>query len=511
MARKAHLGTARRSGSLPQNGEVRAAIHVGVCGVLVVALLAPGVLVGPSLDAAVFLVVSDRLTAGWLPYLDTWDHKPPGIYLVQAAALLVLPMVDPWLVSWLLTAVAAIGTAVCARLLLKRAGVGDRLASLLALAVAAGLSTHVVSLGGGLTEHYAALPASAGIAALVGRPTPLRAAGAGIAIGLAVVTSLQFVPAAIAGAWLIATGDRPRGPRLAAYLLGSLAPTLLLVLWLAWSGALPASVEAVLGYSSAYRLVAAPEAATVAGWSAMSVGFLIAPALFGLLAAFRGPRVHDQRIFHMALIWIVGAVLLALLSGRVYAHYAASAVLPLAIVASIGLGRAPSGAHRIARAGTALGIAVALWALAVQGGAEMRSTHAANAQARATAELIRATTDPEDRMFVWGNQPYLYLLADRSAGSRYVYVLPLTTPGYASTARARGLVEELRASAARVIVDAGSPVPGAPGLPPLLEPRPVLGSGRDVDLVEPVRAYVRAEFRTLEPAQGWPVYVRERP
>ena len=56
-----------------------------VYAVLLLALsalvLAPGLLSGPSLDAAVFMQVAERMRDGATLYSGIWDHKPPGIYL----------------------------------------------------------------------------------------------------------------------------------------------------------------------------------------------------------------------------------------------------------------------------------------------------------------------------------------------------------------------------------------------------------------------------------------------
>jgi hypothetical protein len=46
---------------------------------VVAALLSPGLLVGPSLDASVFMVVGWRLTEGAVTYLDVRDNKTARI------------------------------------------------------------------------------------------------------------------------------------------------------------------------------------------------------------------------------------------------------------------------------------------------------------------------------------------------------------------------------------------------------------------------------------------------
>ena len=58
-----------------------------------------------------------------------------------------------------------------------------------------------------------------------------------------------------------------------------------------------------------------------------------------------------------------------------------------------------------------------------------------------------------------------------------------------------------------MVVDAGSDSPGAPGFLPLLIPRPVLTDGRDLDLLDPLRAFVAANYELAATVEGWPVYV----
>ena len=47
-------------------------------------LLSPGLILGAPLDSAVFVLAGSRIRDGAMPYKDLWDHKPPGVYLVNA-------------------------------------------------------------------------------------------------------------------------------------------------------------------------------------------------------------------------------------------------------------------------------------------------------------------------------------------------------------------------------------------------------------------------------------------
>ncbi|HEX5578085.1 MAG TPA: hypothetical protein VFY43_00275, partial [Candidatus Limnocylindria bacterium] len=90
----------------------------------------------------------------------------------------------------------------------------------------------------------------------------------------------------------------------------------------------------------------------------------------------------------------------------------------------------------------------------------------------------------------------------------YVYLLPLTTPGFVTDDLVASVLEEWTANPPAAIVDAGSSQPGIAGLPPLLVDRPVLPlDGRDADLLEPLRTFVRERYVQATTVDGWPVYV----
>jgi hypothetical protein len=108
---------------------------------------------------------------------------------------------------------------------------------------------------------------------------------------------------------------------------------------------------------------------------------------------------------------------------------------------------------------------------------------------------------------VWGNEPQLYYLADRTPATRFVYLLPLTTPGYVTSAMIDAVRAQLEVNPPALIVDVGSLEPGSPGDPPLLIDRPLRNEdGRNFDILDPLRDFVRQRYALLEVVDGWPVY-----
>jgi hypothetical protein len=70
------------------------------------------------------------------------------------------------------------------------------------------------------------------------------------------------------------------------------------------------------------------------------------------------------------------------------------------------------------------------------------------------------------------------------------------------------LVREFAAHPPRLIIDAGSPLPGRPGVLPLLVGRPIESNdGRNLDLLDPLRDLVRERYRLLDSSTGWLIYV----
>ena len=470
----------------------------------------PGLVVGPSLDAAVFDVVGWRVAHGLPLYAGIWDHKPPATYAVSIGAELMGRWVDPWLVIWVVSVVATTLVALLVARLLLRAGL-ESAAPLAAVAVAILAGEYLLALGGGLSEPVALVAALLAFVLAAEDGSVRRWSIAGGLLTLGVLVSVQVAPAgmALVAAWWWSLHRRRSAAGLVVGGLVVLAATIGL---LAGLGLLPDVVDAVITYNGAYRAVAAGSSLTLRAlpWTVLALVPLLALAAAGMLAA---RRVHGSGSMAVtALAWLVAGVVLIVVQGRFYAHYAIPLVVPLALLAGIGwedLRRLVDLRRFLRRPLMVMGIALVL--LAVGAGAagglqELRTWDAANGRSRTVAQAVRDLSAPGDTLLVWGNEPYLYRLADRAPAIRYPYLLPLTTPGYVDAALVEELVSELRVRPPTVVVDAGSPGPGEPGIVPLLMDRPVSSEGRDADLLDPLREFVRSRYELDAVVDGWPVY-----
>ena len=474
----------------------------------------PGLAAGPSLDAAVFLLVGQRLAAGDALYVEIWDHKMPGIHTIDALAA-AMPWPDPWQVVWALSVLATALTALFVYLTLRLRA--DRVIALGAsVACAIGLSAYPISLGGGMSESFAVLPAAAarGVAG-TGIVVVRRAAIAGLLGGLAVVVSIQLLPA-LPALLLLVTLRQRRWDCGLAFVAGGASILLAMIIILVVAGTLAGFVDAVISYSAAYRATLADAAnrdSAASIFASLAVlGFLWVPAMVGFVVMLlrRGAR---QSLEWASVTWLLMATLAALLQGRYYTHYAIVVVLPLIVLAAAGasaLGRHLS--RTLAwRAGVAV-VYAAVMMVAVTAARNGTDPYvAAQAVERHRIEVVghqlRAVAGADGRLFVWGDAPGVYSASGLAPALPYVYLSPLLTPGYATPELIEALAAELAAHPPLLVLDAGSSDIGQPGKPPLFKARQVIADdGRTLDILEPLRVALVSRYVLDGVIEGWPVY-----
>lgn len=466
----------------------------------------PGLFAGPSLDAGVFALVGWQITAGDLPYVDAWDHKPPGVHLVHALAN-VLPGADSWVWTWALSVLAAVVSSVIV-VRIVAAYARDAVAIAAGAACALALGHFVLSLGGGMSESFAVLPATAALAVVL-RDTrsPAPSVLAGVLVGVAVIISPQLLPAGVACAVVLLA--RSGVPALTAYVLGGVASGLALVGTLFVLGAWPAFADAVIDYNAAYRQAAGPAFALLP-WITLTLVFVLAPALAAALA-YRRVAPGPQMIIAAGVTWVIVSMVLAAVQGRLYGHYALGLVTPLSLLAAIGvedaLHRQQATVVRLTGGLVLAGLVPLSLAVGAAGARmEIAMVDAVNVRAAAVAAWAEREGFQGAPTLVWGNAPQVYTFNDSPPGLRYGFLYPLTTPGYASTDRIADALAELEAAPPTLVIDAGSSAPGEPGFLPLLIDRPVATDGRDLDLLDPLRGFVSDRYELLDTVQGWPVY-----
>jgi hypothetical protein len=359
------------------------------------------------------------------------------------------------------------------------------------------------------------VPLVAALALAVGEGGVRRVVLIGVLLAVTLVIAIPLAPGVLAVAVfvLLVRGFWAVLPLAAGgALVGGLVAA-----WLGLSGSLDEAVTAVIGYSAAYRatndaagwMLSAP----VITWTVLAMLFLIAPALLGILAGWR--KGGRQRALTVACVgWIALSVVLFAYQGRFFAHYAIPLAVPLALLAAFGLerlrvllGRLRPGPPRVAALlPMLLVLAISVTAGIAGGRMEWLPVARDHERSERAAAAIRVVSQPDDEIWVWGNEPQLYLEADRRSATAYSYLYPLVTPGFTTAEMVADAAADLLEERPAVIVDAGSRAPGVVGFQELLIPRPLTSDGRDLDILDPLRDVVRQHYVEGETVDGWVLY-----
>ena len=127
------------------------------------------------------------------------------------------------------------------------------------------------------------------------------------------------------------------------------------------------------------------------------------------------------------LCWLGASLLESLAGGRAFLHYLIPALIPLCLAAALGLesllaSRLP---QRWTIALLSLGLLMPLF-FTWRHHAYMLKQDTSITEFEAIVEEIQTNTSPEDRIFVWGFAPEMYVLSDRRPSSRYSFCNVLT-------------------------------------------------------------------------------------
>ena len=407
-------------------------------------------------DEQYYLLVGDRLLHGALPYVDLWDRKPLGLFLIFAAMRL-LPG-DGILAYQLVATLFAAATAWLVTRGSRRLGATPRGALVAGLAYVLWLSL-LSGRGGQSPVFYNLFVAAAAVLTL--RLLRLAARGAGGAIvangcaacllaGLAIQTKYTpVVEGAFFGLvhlWYLRRAGTSLAPLSAAALVWvvlGIVPTAAVVLFYRSQGpavfdafwfANFASVSLRKGYP------AAKIAARLAGTTAQLLPFIACAAL-----AWRvRPRRPEMGI---AFGWLAAALVAFAMIGAFFDHYALPLMVPLAMIAGVALGR-----YRAAPVAL-LGYGLLLFVVRVA----LVPTEAASARAVAR---VMAANDRGGCPYVFAGDAILYHLADACIPTAYAFP---STLAYEAEQGATGIDEaaEVRRILARrppVIVTMDAPM-----------------------------------------------------
>ena len=399
-----------------------------------------------DIDEGSYAAIACRMLAGGLPYRDGVENKFPAIFYLYTAVFGLFGRYDMRAVH-AVAAVAAFATALVAgaiaATLARRRG-ADELAArrarwLAALLYAVFSTTYEPKVLAANTELFSVLPASLAVLVYLrgrGRPSALLATGALAACALLFKQVAGLLLVALAADRLI------RGLRRRALRRSIIDLVLIGVGVVGVAGAVAVLFwrQRILGDALFWSWTYIfhhymPAASASGGFVARLFKCFLPFALAMSPLLFLGRRIRWRGDARVVWLWLAAMTGAALIGGRMYGHYFLLTVPPLSVLAGVGgtawLTAASTGERRRLAALVATmasGFLVAAWLF--RGATDSWLT--LNPDYRKASAYVRARTQPDDQVFVWGWFPALYVDADRCPASRFVYTHLL------SGARAQG-------------------------------------------------------------------------
>lgn len=306
-------------------------------------------------DEQFYLLVGERMWSGAVPFVDIWDRKPVGLFLIYALAA-ALPG-DGVLAYQLLATAAAILTALVVRRGAITIGARPSGATLAAIAYLVWLPL-LGGRGGQSPVFYNLLTALAVLTTL--RLPSLAAEGQRAAIGRSGIAACLLMglaiqikyTAAVEGAfvgaahlwWLVRARARMRtvAGSTAGWLLAGLAPTLVAIAAYAAMGGAALDAFWFANFGSIFDRPGYP--VDQIAMRLLGIAALLSPLAACALLGWRLRPRPTPAALQIAYGWLIAALVGFAAIGTFFDHYALPLVAPLALLAAPTLGRRPRAA-----------------------------------------------------------------------------------------------------------------------------------------------------------------------
>jgi hypothetical protein len=412
-------------------------------------------------DEAIYATTADALARGDLLYRDVVDHKPPLIYHVYQAGFSLLGRYNTHGAH----ALVVLAVLLTAGLLLaiKRRDDAPPKEGLAAAGLYLVFSTtwHDYDALAANCELFLLVPQSAAAWLLLhdlratgrGWRSPATHLTVGALIGVSALFKYQgltFLGASIGTlVWWCFLG-RVTLSRIAGLALCQVAGALLPpALYFSWAAAAGNAAAAIFWFKFNFAYVGAGlwglpallrglrRTGLIAG-AALPVYALglaaAATAVARMLAVLRRPAAPPPPAsVVLGLLWLAASVPAVAAGGRFFGHYFHLVLVPLCLLAAPGfcalLGKGPR--YRVPLALACLLPAACFWFLATAGRPLAAALDEGEPPYDDVAARIADLNSADERIFVWGNSPQLYVLARRPMGTRFSFCNYMTgeSPG----------------------------------------------------------------------------------
>lgn len=391
-------------------------------------------------DSSVFLTIGRQMKEGVVPYVDTFDHKGPFLYLINFFGVLINETKGIFVFQFLALFFTLWFMFKIFRLKFQHVG----LSAVIVLLLFTPFVNIYFTEGGNLTEQYAMPFIAFSLYAFLkffldGKISMKTIFGVGVGFACVLLMRINMVGmwAVFSIAVLIRMIYEKRYMELWHYLLwfvfGMMCVVIPIMAWLACSGALGAFWDSYVSFNLSYS------GEKVQGVVATILYFLqdtIVILGLGLSMGLVFFRRNKKELYLMVsyLIMFAFCIIVACMSGRIYAHYGMVLVplviFPFAVFCSDLYGHK----NDYAIIGLVVLFLVSLtfstWLEVLKRDKssfdKVVLNHETIGMVDEVCEVIERYTDVSDRITVYGNWNYVYLRCNRLPASKYSYQFPIS-------------------------------------------------------------------------------------
>lgn len=383
-------------------------------------------------DEAIYAVVGREMLTQHALYRDVVDHKPPAIYLVNAAtqaiagpiggmiALHLLLIAVVWATGLVLGAIASCWNVDGPAEVRGHAAWIERRAPTMAALLWTVFSTTLIdtdSLAANC-ELFMMLPLAASMYAVLRKRWFVAGGLVGVAIAFKYQAAIQLP---LYGAAILIGYRKQPGAMLraaTALAIGAASPLLALTGWLYARGAADA---AWFWFRFNFAYISTGSRSAMLQQIALRAGFVVVAAA----PLYASAAVAVRRSPPLAVAWLAASVCAVVVGGRFFGHYFHQVTAPLAVIAAPIALEWSQGRGRWFAAALAIP-AVGFFALALAHDRVMRAAGEPDPDYPSVVAWLKHHATPDDSICIWGNSPVLYFQANRPLGCRFVFANYLT-------------------------------------------------------------------------------------
>jgi hypothetical protein len=386
-------------------------------------------------DEEFYLLTAQRMLDGALPYVDIWDRKPIGLFLIYLPAAAFGPVVGLWLYQAMALASVVLTSVLIIRLAERCGwGAGGLVAALLYLFMLGfgdGQSGQAPVFYNLITAAAMILAVPCAASAACGRLRRARAIGAMALIGCALQVKYSVLfEGMFLGLWLLWREHRlGRGPWRIGLFGMELVVVAMVPTFLAWG------VYAALGHGDAWFyanlgsiLDRNSDPPLVLLGAFLKIALILAPLLIvsGLSRHVPVGDASERPIRALYFGWLIASVFGLIVFGTWFNHYALPVMLPACLCCAGFLGSVPIGRRVVTP--------LLLLAAAIGGEVTVWSAKSHRGDAQQLERLVEVIGHGPGCLYVYSGNSSLYSHTGRCALSPWVY------PSHLSRERENGAV-----------------------------------------------------------------------